>query len=147
MRMTSASEYAMRIMGQMVHCYDKSTLTAEELSHLENIQRDYVDQLLLKLRRAKLIQSRRGAQGGYRLSLAPEKITVADVVEAVERDLLEDTCDKYSYGKMQCRHTVTCSIRPIWRALAQKIENFLRGVTLDELQREEVEAEKQTLIL
>lgn len=133
MRINSSSEYAMRVMYQLARADEGSPVTADKLAQLENIPRDYVDQILLRLRRAGLIQSRRGTAGGYVLAVPPEKISAADVMRAVDGRVFEDLCESYSSGETMCRHTGACSIRPIWLKLASLVEGYLENVTLDQL--------------
>lgn len=133
MRINSSSEYAMRVMYQLARSDGSSPVTAERLAQLENIPRDYVDQILLRLRRAGLIQSRRGTAGGYVLAAPAGKISAANVMRAVDGRIFEDICQSYSSGETMCRHTGGCSIRPVWLRLAYLVEGYLEKVTLDQL--------------
>jgi Rrf2 family iron-sulfur cluster assembly transcriptional regulator len=120
-------------MVQLARAYGNGPVTAKDLAEMENIPRDYVDQLLMRLRRGGLVSSHRGAAGGYLLSREPGKITMADVVQAVEGQVFEGVCSKYSTGSQKCRHQDACSIQPVWQRLAEQIEGFLRQVPLSEL--------------
>ncbi|MBI3297981.1 MAG: Rrf2 family transcriptional regulator [Elusimicrobia bacterium] len=133
LRIGSSVEYAMRIMVRLAGQAEAGTLSAERLSALENVPRDYVDQLLQRLRRAGLIESRRGAQGGYRLAGAPRQITIGRIVKAVDEGVFEGVCDKYSAGQAQCSHVDGCGIRPVWERLGLIVEDYLDKVSLAEL--------------
>jgi Rrf2 family iron-sulfur cluster assembly transcriptional regulator len=138
MKITSSIEYAMRIMVRLAALDQGATLNAETLSDIENIPRDYVDQILLRLRRSGLVLSRRGVLGGYSLAKSPSAISIGSVVEAVERSIFEPVCEKYAHGAQTCAHTTgSCGIRPIWQRLSALIEEFLHQVTLAELCQEE----------
>src|SRR5579863_8628770 len=117
MRITSSSEYGTRIMVQLARAYGRGPVAAKDLSELENISRDYVDQLLLRLRRAQLVSSHRGSAGGYSLAKEPGKISVAEIFEAVEGHVFEEVCTRYSAGAQKCRHQDACGIRPVWQRL------------------------------
>ena len=133
MRITSSSEYAMRIMVRLARASVLHTLTAKELSEGENIPRDYVDQILMRLRRAGLVTSHRGAGGGYGLASDPSKVFVADSILAVEGQIFEDVCEKYSGGNSACGHQGGCSIGSVWSKLGLLVEDYLKKVPLSQL--------------
>jgi len=126
---------------------DKS-LSAEKLSKLENIPRDYVDQLLFRLRRASLIKSRRGAHGGYALAKTPEKISIGNIITAVQNgSIIDSVCTRYEEGETQCSHTSGCGIRPVWQRITTMVEEFLQRVTLAELTKSEEDAASRVALL
>lgn len=139
MRITSSSEYGTRIMVQLARAYGNGPVAAKDLSDRENIPRDYVDQILMRLRRAGLVGSQRGAAGGYALSRPPADIHMADIVRAVEGHIFEDVCEKYADGQSACRHQGACGIRPVWHRLALQVEGFLKQVKLSQLIEEDAE--------
>lgn len=133
LRIGSSIEYGMRVMVRLAGEAEGGTLSAERLSALENIPRDYVDQLLQRLRRAGLVDSRRGAQGGYRLAVPARKATIGQIVKAVDDGVFEGVCGRYSAGQSQCSHVGGCGIRPVWERLGLIIEDYLDKVSLAEL--------------
>ncbi len=133
MRITSSSEYAMRLMVQLARRREGAPVPADSLAEHGNVPRDYVDQLLLRLRRAGLVVSHRGASGGYALAMPPEKINVADVFKAVDGRIFEQVCDKYAAGEHDCRRQGDCGLRSVWQQLARLVEDFLGKITLSQL--------------
>lgn len=136
MRITSSIEYAARLMLTLAREHGKSYVSAERLSESDGIPSDYVSQILVKLRRAGIIRSRRGSAGGYALCRPPEQITLGQVVRAVDRDVFKDVCGKYDAGAKDCRHQERCSISPVWRRLGGVINDYLESVTLAALLQE-----------
>lgn len=136
MRITSSIEYATRLMVQLGRSHGQKPLAAAQLSQLENVPLDYVNQLLLRLRRGGLLVSRRGTSGGYVLSRPPAQIKLGDVMRAVEGEIFEDVCGKYTGGEKDCHHQSKCGISPVWQRLGALIEQFLDGVTLEQLVKE-----------
>lgn len=130
LRIGSSVEYGMRLMVRLAREPEGGTLSAERLSALENVPRDYVDQLLHRLRRAGLVESRRGAQGGYKLSARPAEIAVGRIVKAVDEGVFEGVCGRYAEGEQQCTHTGSCGIRPVWEKLGLMVEDYLDRVSL-----------------
>ncbi len=133
MRISSSTEYAARLMVVLARARGESALCAERLSSLENIPADYVNQILLKLKRAGLVESRRGLGGGYALAKAPREVTLGQIVRAAEGQIFEGVCDKYEGGERDCHHQGRCAISPVWSKLASLIESYLDGVTLEEI--------------
>ena len=143
MRITSSSEYAVRIMVQLARRYGGETVTAKGLSDHENIPKDFVDQILLRLRRAGLVGSRRGVRGGFVLSREPTRVNVAAIMSAVDGGILEEVCQKYSEGDVCCCHQDDCGIRPVWVRLASVMEEFLKQVSLAQLVESEESSSKK----
>ncbi len=98
---------------------------------------DYVEQILLRLRRAGLVDSVRGAKGGYHLAREPQAISVKDVIEASEHVTFEVNCDLHPVDPQRCSPEASCSIRPVWRMLEQRINDLLAGISLADLTHDE----------
>ena len=140
MRITSSVEYATRLMVTLARSYGKAPLSADKLSESENVPADYVNQILLRLKRAGLVDSQRGLGGGYSLSRAPGEIRLGQVLSAVEGRIFETVCDKYEAGKKDCRHQGHCGISSVWARLETLIENYFDNITLAGLLEENPEA-------
>ena len=136
MKITSSMEYATRLMVSLAKAHGQHAVTAERLSSLENVPTDYVNQLLLRLKRAGLLVSHRGSGGGYALSRPPEQVTLGQVLRAVEGKIFEDVCEKYKDTDRDCRHQAGCGISPVWQKLASMIEQYFDGITLAQLTQE-----------
>ena len=87
----------------------------------------YLEQIFLLLRRAGLVESARGRSGGYRLQRDAEKITVAEIMTAVEEETRMTRC---GVEKTACLGDAKCVTHGLWHALGQHIDNFLSEVTL-----------------
>lgn len=136
MRITSSVEYATRLMTALAREHGGAPLSADKLAAADNIPADYVSQLLVKLRRAGLVESRRGSSGGYALAKEPAAITLACVVRAVDGEVFEDVCGKYEKGSKDCRHQGGCSISPVWKRLGALVTQYFEGVTLADILEE-----------
>jgi Rrf2 family protein len=136
MKITSSMEYATRLMVGLARARAQTAVSAEKLSTSENVPVDYVNQLLLRLRRAGLVESRRGTMGGYAISRDPAQITLGQVLRAVEGKIFEDVCEKYTGAKRDCRHQGSCGISPVWQRLGAMIDAYFDGITLAQLAQE-----------
>lgn len=133
MRITSSVEYATRLMTALAREHAGASVSAEKLAGADNIPADYVSQLLVKLRRAGLVESRRGSSGGYVLAKAPAAIKLGDIVRAVDGEVFEDVCGKYEKGEKDCHHQGGCSISPVWKRLGVLVTQYFDGVTLADI--------------
>jgi Rrf2 family protein len=84
MRVTTWAEYGLIVSVNLARRAGQGPVAARELAEQERLPHDYVEQILLRLRRAGLVDSVRGAKGGYHLAREPHVITVKDVIEASE---------------------------------------------------------------
>jgi len=148
MRVTTWTEYSLIITLHLARRRGEggSPTAARELAESERLPGDYVEQILLRLRRAGIVSSVRGAKGGYRLAQEPDKISVFDVMTASERQTFQSNCDDHRIDGLRCGPDMSCTIRPIWTELQNRIDGFLRSVTLaDMLQSEAAVQELVTL--
>jgi Rrf2 family protein len=108
-------------------------ITGREIASNERLPADYVEQILLRLRRAGLVNSVRGARGGYSLARAPEDVSVREVIAASELGTFDLHCVSHPVGEERCAESQSCSIRPVWMMLQQKIDDVLQSVHLGDL--------------
>jgi Rrf2 family protein len=141
-RITTWAEYGLIVSVHLARRRGLKPAPARDIATGEDLPTDYVEQILLRLRRAGLVTSVRGAHGGYALAQDPALVTVKDVLEAAEHHTFEVNCDVRPIDDARCSPTSACSIRPVWRALQQRIDELLGSVTLAELTREEAEVER-----
>jgi Rrf2 family protein len=139
MRFTTWAEYGLIAAVHLARRVGQGPVAARELAGQERLPHEYVEQILLRLRRAGLVQSVRGARGGYLLARAPAAITVRDVIEASELVTFEVNCDLHPVDPGRCDPRTACSIRPVWRVLERRINDVLSGVSLGDLGHDESE--------
>lgn len=142
MRVTTWAEYGLIVAAHLARRGTDAPVPARELAGDEGLPADYVEQILLKLRRAGLVRSARGAHGGYTLAHAPERVTVRDVIEAAEQHTFQVNCDTHPVHAGRCSPAADCAIRPVWRALQLRIDQLLDSVTLADLARGEAAVEE-----
>ncbi|HEV8150872.1 MAG TPA: Rrf2 family transcriptional regulator [Gemmatimonadales bacterium] len=135
MRVTTWTEYSLIIALHLARrgSHGSEPVAARELSELERLPADYVEQILLRLRRAGLVESVRGARGGYFLAREAQRITVRDVMAASEHQTFEMNCTTHPVDAERCDPSSSCSIRPVWHALQRRVDEFLSGITLADL--------------
>ncbi|MEI7772573.1 MAG: Rrf2 family transcriptional regulator [Chloroflexales bacterium] len=88
MRISNKGTYALRALFDLAQQVGKGPVQSDEIATRQGIPVNYLTQLLIPLRQAGLIESVRGAQGGHLLARAPERITLCDIIVAIEGPLL-----------------------------------------------------------
>jgi Rrf2 family protein len=141
MRVTTWTEYSLIITINLARRRraGQGALSARELADSERLPADYVEQILLRLRRAGLVDSIRGAKGGYTLAREPGALTIRDVMTASERQTFEVNCETHPVDAERCATTAACAIRPVWYRLQKQIDDFLDSITIADLLKEESE--------
>jgi Rrf2 family protein len=139
MRVTTWTEYSLIISLHLARRRGQGAapVAARELAETERLPPDYVEQILLRLRRAGLVESVRGAKGGYRLAREPEQVSVRDIMAASEHQTFQLNCESHPVDAERCAPGASCSIRPVWYGLQARVDQFLDGISLAELLRDE----------
>ena len=141
MRVTTWAEYGLIVSVHLARRAGQGPIAAREIAEQERLPADYVEQILLRLRRARLIASVRGVKGGYLLAQEPGAITAKNVIEACEGATFEINCDIRPVDG-RCTPDRPCTIRPLWRLLARRIDEVLDGVTVADLLQDEATFEQ-----
>ena len=139
MRITTLAEYGVICALHLARRSAEGPITGREIAELERLPGDYVEQILLRLRRAGIVRSTRGARGGYALARAAADISIRDVIEASETTTFDLHCVTHPVGEERCSSSHNCSIRPVWMLLQRRIDDVLSAVCLADLLAEEGE--------
>ncbi len=137
MRITTLAEYGVICALHLARRVADGPITGREIAASERLPADYVEQILLRLRRRGIVRSTRGAHGGYELARDAAQVSIRDVIEASETTTFDLHCVSHPIGEDRCSSSHNCSIRPVWLLLQQKIEDVLDGVHLSDLLAEE----------
>lgn len=131
MKLGKLTDYATVIMTALAEA-PTALRSASELAAETRIAEPTVSKLLKRLGRAGLLQSERGAQGGYRLARAPELISVAEIVSALEGPIGLTACSVHG---PDCSIVRSCRVRGNWRLISEAIERALASVSLSDMAR------------
>ena len=143
MRITTWAEYGLICALHLAKRRDDGPVTGRDIAAREKLPGDYVEQIMLRLRRAGLVASTRGARGGYVLARPPERISVRDVITASELATFDLHCVSHPVDDERCDAAHECSIRPVWLLLQQKIDGVLESVRLSDLLHDEPEVRQR----
>lgn len=127
MRMSSQVEYGLRAMLDIATHGNENPVQARDIHQRQQIDEHFISQILLMLRRAGLIESLRGRQGGHRLARSPEQITLLEIIEAVEG------CDDSHERPLNSAVVDASVVRDMWQAAREQARQMLVHVTLADL--------------
>lgn len=129
MRLTTKGRFAVTAMIDLALRSGEGPVTLAGISERQKISLSYLEQLFGKLRRYKLVDSVRGPGGGYCLARPIDKMTVADIIRAVDESLDATQCG----GKENCKDEDRCMTHDLWATLNFKMYEYLTSVTLADL--------------
>jgi len=130
MRLTTKGRFAVTAMVDLAMRQARGPVTLAAISERQRISLSYLEQLFGKLRRHKLVTSVRGPGGGYNLARAPQGITVAEVISAVDEPLDATQCG----GKENCGdNDQRCMTHDLWASLNRVMVDYLDSVNLHDL--------------
>lgn len=130
MRITTQGNYGLVCVLTIARNADRHPVSIQTISKKEQLSIDYLEQLLLKLRRAGIVKSLRGRMGGYVLAKPASRLNVKDIIEAVEGSVFDTICDHKRRKKDTCIRPRDCLATPMWRELKGIIEDYLAKVSV-----------------
>jgi len=136
-RITTLAEYGVICALHLARRVGEGPVTGRDIAASERLPVDYVEQILLRMRRAGIVTSVRGAHGGYVLARHPGDISVRQVVTASEHTTFDVRCLTHPVAEDRCADSSNCSIRPVWMMLQQRIDDALESVHLADLLQDE----------
>lgn len=129
MKLSTKGRYGVKAMVDLAIHYGESPISIKSISQRQGISEYYLEQLFSALRKAKLIKSIRGAQGGYVLNKLPEEITVADIMEVLEGPIEISDCVEGT----TCNNGNCCATRLVWQKIKTSIDDVTTSVTLKDI--------------
>ena len=143
MRITAKADYAVRAAAELAASPDGKPIKGEQLAESQDIPLQFLEHILLELKHARLVRARRGARGGYWLARSPERITLADVIRAVEGPLanIQDSAPEATHYPGPAEH-----LRDVWIAVRANLRAVLENITLADLTAGDLPAELRKLL-
>ncbi len=129
MKLTTKGRYAVTAMLDLALHYEKGAVTLADIARRQGISLSYLEQLFAKLRRNGLVDSVRGPGGGYNLAMDPSKISVAEIIIAINENIDARRCG----GEKNCHGDQECLTHQLWEDLSDRIHDFLAGISLADL--------------
>lgn len=134
MRLSTKGEYASRAMLELSLRRGEGPVPILEISRAQNIPQGFLEQILLLLKRAGYLKSRKGPGGGYYLAKAPGEISVAEVIRVLEGPLAPIDCVSVMAHE-PCPMEGTCGLRWLWKDVRDAVAEIMERTTFEDLVR------------
>lgn len=142
MKLSTKGKYGLEALLDLAVHASEGPVSLKSISSRQNLPENYLEQIFLTLRRSKLVDSTRGAQGGYMLAKSALDISVLDILNALEGPLAPVTCIIAGKGE-GCKRYAACASRTLWEKVKSALDETASSITLGELV-EKHRAVKQT---
>ncbi len=130
MKLSTRTRYGVRLMVALAQNYGKAPVFLKDIAKGENISEKYLSLIIIPLRGVNLVNSVRGAHGGYNLSKEPSQITLKEIVDVLEGECSLVECVK---NPSSCERSPICATHDVWTMIGEKISETLSSITLDKL--------------
>ncbi len=134
MKLSSKEQYGLRAMIELTHRYGQGPVPLSDVAEAQGVSFPYLQQIMPLLKDAGLVESTRGAYGGYALSRAPTGITIGDIVRALEEgSIMALKCIPGTGAGDSCTRQDVCAARDVWTRMHDGIVEVLDSMTLADL--------------
>lgn len=131
MNVTSKGRYALRFMIYLAQHREEGFISLKTVSDSLTLSMKYLEMIVGNLKKADLVDSTRGKEGGYKLSREPSEYSVGDILRSIEDNLAPVACIKE--GEIQCDRSGACMTIPMWKELDDITNAYLDTVSLEDL--------------
>lgn len=131
MKISTKGRYALRMMLDLAEHQNDSFIALKDIAQRQNISKKYLEQIVTILNRSDILNTTRGFQGGYKLSKAPDKYTVGEILRYTEGSLAPVAC--LENEPVQCDRRGECAMLPVWKGLNKVICDYLDNITLQDI--------------
>lgn len=131
MKISTKGRYALRMLVDLAEHQNSGYISLKEIAERQNISKKYLEQIIPIFNKSNILKTVRGAQGGYKLARSPENYTVGEILRLTEGSLSPVDCA--DQDPVECEHSADCATLPIWKGLSKVINEYLDGITLQDV--------------
>jgi Rrf2 family protein len=145
MNISTRGRYGLRALLEIAVRPEDEPVTIKDISKRQQMSVNYLEQILHKLKKAGIVKSIRGAKGGYVLARRGDKITVSQIINALDGPISISYCDSPQLREKSCIGPSACVSRILWKKLEDLIEDALSSVTLADMRQQVMELKGPTI--
>ncbi|MGN1443439.1 MAG: RrF2 family transcriptional regulator [Acutalibacteraceae bacterium] len=131
MKISTKGRYALRMLLDLAEHQNDGYVALKDIAARQNISKKYLEQIIPILNRSDILKASRGFQGGYRLAKSPDQYTVAEILRMTEGGLAPVAC--LEHDPIECDRSEDCITLPVWQGLYRVINEYLEGITLEDI--------------
>lgn len=134
MQLSAQEEYGLRCLVQVARRDQAGPVGLPDIATAEGMSTEHAAKMMRVLRKAGIVESVRGASGGYRLARPAEEITIWEVLTALGKPLFSESfCSNHSGQLSDCVHSTGCTIRSLWSQAGAVLRRLFEAVSLAQL--------------
>ena len=131
MKISTKGRYALRMLLDLAEHQNCGYIALKDVAKRQNISKKYLEQIIPVFNKTGFLKTNRGFQGGYQLAKTPDKYTVGDVLRLTEGNLSPVACAEQD--PIECDRSTECPMLPVWQGLTRVINEYLDGITLQDI--------------
>lgn len=136
-KLSTKGKYGLRAFIDLAVCGEEEPVSLNSIAQRQEISVSYLEQLMAKLKKAGLVKSVRGINGGYQVAKPVEEISVGDVLRALEGDLIPVECAGINgNGETSCSGSSQCVSKIVWKRINDSINDTVNSIYIGELVKE-----------
>ena len=130
LKISTKGRYALRMLIDLAEQQNTGFVPLKDIAERQHISKKYLEQIIPLFNRSDMLLTNRGAQGGYMLARQPAQYTVGEILRLTEGTLVPVAC---AQNPAQCDRSADCATLPVWQGLSRVINEYLDGITLQDL--------------
>ena len=131
MKISTRGRYALRVMIDLADHQSEGYIPLQSVAERQGISNKYIENIMVELSKAKIVDAKHGKGGGYKLSKNPEDYTVAEILKITEGDLAPVEC--LSPSAPPCDKSANCKTLAMWEEFNRLIDGFFSKITIKDL--------------
>ncbi|MBQ8970384.1 MAG: RrF2 family transcriptional regulator [Lachnospiraceae bacterium] len=145
MKISTKGRYAIRMMLDLAENQGNGFVSLKDVAKRQEISKKYLEQIIPILNRSDILSANRGFQGGYRLARAPKDYTIGEILKLTEGSLAPVSCLEGAVN--DCTRSGDCATLKMWTGLYKVINDYLDGITLQDLLDEHESLSKDNYVI
>lgn len=131
MKISTKGRYALRMLLDLAEHQCDGYVALKDIADRQGISKKYLEQIVPVFNKSNILKTNRGFQGGYQLAKAPDQYTVGQILRLTEGSLAPVAC--LDADPIDCVRNADCPTLPVWQGLARVINEYLDGITLQDI--------------
>lgn len=136
MKISTKGRYGLKAALDLAMYASEEAVSLSSVAQRQDVSISYLEQLIAKLKKAGIVTSIRGAQGGYMLARPAEEISVGEILRALEGDLYPINCQELNGVSDVCKGADVCVTKYVWKRISDSISEAVDNINLGELAKE-----------
>lgn len=145
MKISTKGRYALRMLLDLAEHQEEGYVALKDIAERQGISKKYLEQIIPLFNKSDILRTTRGFQGGYRLAKAPDACTVGEILRLTEGSLSPVACLEHT--PIECERCNDCATLPVWQGLYRVVNEYLDGITLQDILNQQRERSSDAYVI